>query len=109
VPDRRRIVEPVDGGAGRQEVGAFDALDRGPERRRRAVRVLGGEVELGPVAGGDDQRFANGIAAQGFRQHTVRGIRCERKGFALGERRRPVIHADDKEMHGRTPHGVRRC
>ena len=103
VPDRGGIVEPVDRRSRGQEIDACAVLDRSPQRHRRAVRIVGREVELGPVARREDHGFANGVAAQRVRQHAARRVRAEREGFALGERRRPVIHTDDEEVHNRTP------
>ena len=67
--------------------------------RVSAIGLVSGDVELRPIARGNDQRFANGIALQRVGQNGARRLRREREGLALGEGRRAVVHPDDEEMH----------
>ena len=79
-------------------------LDLGPERRERRdrillglLRVVGGEVELGAVAGREADRFAS-VRREPGRQR-LRVVAVERHLLAQLDRRVVVGGADEDEAH----------
>src|ERR1043165_332506 len=67
-----------------------------------------GEIQLDAVAGGEDDQFGGGelLAESGGGGGGLGG--CEREGFAQGQRRGAVIHAQEQEADRSWNHGLHR-
>jgi len=92
------------------QLARVDLLGRGDELRQRVARglgLLGGDVQFGAVAGGDDRRLSHvpGVAvAQTVAQagdHAGDLIRHESHPLSQRQRSGLVIDSEGQQLHGR--------
>ena len=97
-----RRVEAVDVVDVRREVRCLHPVELGEERdevgaRRR--RVVAGDVELGAIAGREDDRFARGPAPGDGPQRLGDASRLEVHALPQVDGRRPMTDSDQQQLH----------
>ena len=91
-----------------RESGSIDAVKVAEEGRQvgaRGVGVLAGDVQLGPVAGGDHRYFAGRTAGRERPQRAFEAARLEVELLAQLHGRGAVTDADYEELHGHKESG----
>ena len=94
-----RIVRAVAPGPGRQQIGAAQLADRLAHADVGSRRVVMDDVEFGPIARRDDQRF--GAPAVGSQRPKRREPFVAREGQRLTpiDARGAMVHANQQEVH----------
>jgi len=82
----------------RRDLGEREAMEA-REPVGGMLRLFGGEVELGAVAGRQDRRLAHRVRVRQIVQGLNQPLRLERNAFADGERCGVVVQAKGEKLH----------